>query len=136
MKTMDLLIQPIHYGLDDRIGAHVFLCMLAYSVEWHLRSDLAPILFDDHDRAAAERVSIVAPRSPAARTKDQTKHTADGFAAHSVRTLLAALGTHCKNRVRMARGSTAAPARDFFVLTKPTDGQQWILNRRGATLSP
>ncbi len=138
MKTIDLRIQPIHHWLDDRIRAHVFLCMLAYYVEWHLRRDLAPILFDDHDRAAAEaeRPSIVAPapRSPAARAKDQIKHTTDGFAVHSFRTLLADLGTLCKNRVRIARGSTAASARDFFVLTKPTDEQQRILRLLGATL--
>ncbi len=63
LKTIDLEIRPIHHWLAPRVRAHVFLCMLAYYVEFYMRSRLAPILFDDHDRAAAaaERQSIVAP---------------------------------------------------------------------------
>ena len=65
LKTVDLKIRPIFHWLDDRIRAHVFLCMLAYYVEWHMREMLAPILFDDHERDEAEatRASIVQPRS-------------------------------------------------------------------------
>ena len=70
MKTIDLKVRPIYHWLDDRVRAHVFLCMLSYYVEWHLRQSLAPLLFEDHDREAAEalRPSVVAPapRSPAA----------------------------------------------------------------------
>lgn len=127
MKTIDLRVRPIYHWLDNRIKAHVFLCMLAYYVEWHMRQDLAPILFDDHQRESAqsERNSIVAPapRSEAARRKDHTQRTDDGFAVHSFRTLLADLGTLCKNRVHLTTDS----ANDFYMVTKPTDEQKRIL---------
>jgi hypothetical protein len=94
--------------------------MLAYYVEWHMRQKLAPLLFDDHERAEAEasRVSIVsrAPRSEAARAKDETKRTADGMPVHSFRTLLADLGTLAKNRVRLA----GVPDSELDLLTQPT----------------
>lgn len=131
MKTVDLRVRPIYHWLDQRIKAHVFLCMLAYYVEWHLRRALAPVLFDDHERAAAEaqRASIVrpAPRSAAARAKDQTKATEDGLVVHSFRTLLADLGTLCKNRVRPG----GDPASDFYLLTTPTLEQRRILDHLG-----
>ena len=63
MKTVDLKVRPIYHRSADRVRAHVFLCMLAYYVEWHMRSRLAPMLFDDHDREAGEqqRSSVVQP---------------------------------------------------------------------------
>jgi hypothetical protein len=134
IKTVDLKVRPIYLWLDDRIRSHVFLCMLAYYVEWHMRAKLAPVLFDDHarDQAAACRTSIVAkaPRSEAARAKDQTKHTADGFPVESFQSLLADLGTLAKNRVRLA-GSGAA---ETFVWTQPTPLQQRVLDLLGVTL--
>jgi hypothetical protein len=79
LKTVDLKVRPIHHRLDDRIRAHVFLCMLAYYVEWHMRQALAPLLFDDEDKAgaAARRASIVQPaqRSEAALRKAATRRT-------------------------------------------------------------
>jgi hypothetical protein len=118
--------------LADRVRAHVFLCMLSYYVEWHLRKPLAPLLFDDHDRASAEalRASIVAPaeRSPAAKEKDFTKHTADGLPVHSLRTLLSDLGTLAKNRVRL-RGTDA----EFYQLTTATDLQRRVFELLGTT---
>ena len=82
-------VRPIRHWLDERIEAHVFLCMLAYYVEWHMRQKLRPILFDDHEREAAEamRKSIVspAPRSMAARRKDATKRTEDNYPVESFR---------------------------------------------------
>ena len=70
MKTVDLKVRPIYHRRADRVRAQVLLCMLAYYLEWHMRSALAPVLFDDHDRAAGEqqRSSVVQPaqRSPAA----------------------------------------------------------------------
>jgi transposase len=135
MKTVDLHVRPIYHWLNDRIKAHVFLCMLAYYVEWHMRRDLAPILFDDHDResAQAERKSIVtpSPRSAAARSKDHTKETEDGFSVHSFRTLLADLGTLCKNRIRVNDDSTS----EFYMVTKPTDEQRRILALLSVNLS-
>ena len=101
IKTVDLKVRPIFHWLDDRIRAHVFLCMLAYYVEWHMREKLASLLFDDYGREAAEamRTSVVqpAPRSQTARAKDRTKETADGLPVHSFRTLMADLGTLAKN---------------------------------------
>jgi hypothetical protein len=79
--------------------------MLAYYVEWHLRRALAPLLFQDHDRAAAaaQRTSAVARAeiSPAARQKKARGRTADGLLVHSFRTLMAELATATKTRIRV-----------------------------------
>jgi transposase len=129
-KTIDLKVRPIYHWLDDRIRTHVFLCMMAYYVEWHMRKKLTPILFDDHERAEAERnrKSIVAPapRSKAATRKDQRKRTDDDEPVHSFRTLLEDLGTLAKNRVRV-RGSSE----EFYVLTQPTALQTRALGLLG-----
>jgi transposase len=134
MKTIDLKVRPIYHYLDDRIRAHVFLCMLAYYVEWHMRPKLAPLLFDDHEREEAEatRGSIVspAPRSAAAQAKDKTKRTDDGLPVHSFRTLLKDLGTLAKNQVRL----DGAEGSDFYVLTEATPLQQRALDLLGVTL--
>jgi transposase len=133
LKTVDLKIRPIFHWLDDRIRAHVFLCMLAYYVEWHMRERLAPILFDDHERDEAEatRASIVqpAPRSEAARAKDKSKQTEEGLPVHSFRTLLNDLGTLAKNRVRV-RGESGL---EFYELTHATAVQQRALDLLGVT---
>lgn len=96
LKTVDLQVRPIYHHKDERIKAHVFLCMLAYYVEWHLRASLAELLFDDHEREATRqtRRSIVAPapRSEAARRKDRLRTTSDGFAVQSFQCLLKGLG--------------------------------------------
>ena len=106
IKTVDLKVRPIYHRSADRVRAHVFLCMLAYYVEWHMRKKLAPVLFDDHDRAAGEqlRESVVqaAQRSPAAHRKAASKRTDDGLPVHSFRGLMSELGTLTANRVRMA----------------------------------
>jgi len=135
LKTVDLKVRPIFHRLDDRIRAHVFLCMLAYYVEWHMRKRLAPLLFDDEDREAAERTrrSIVAPapRSAKARRKDAKKETDDGYAVESFQTLLANLATLAKNRVRV-RGSSPDSTHEFYLLTRATDQQQRALDLLGA----
>ena len=90
-KSVDLKVRPIHHRLEERVRAHVLLCMLAYYVEWHMCQALAPMLFDDDDPAAAAavRTSVVAParRSPSAERKAITKLTADDIAVHSFHTL-------------------------------------------------
>lgn len=95
IKTVDLQIRPVHHWLADRVRAHVFLCMLAYYLEWHMRKCLAPMLFDDADTDAAEalRESVVAraQRSPAAIAKQTTRLTEDGLPVHRFRSLLADL---------------------------------------------
>jgi len=121
MKSVDLKVRPIHHHLANRVRAHVFLCMLAYYVEWHMRRALAPILFDDHDQATAqaERKSIVAPatRSPKALQKVHSKQTEDGHTAHSFQTLMADLGTIAKNTVVMNNKA-------LQIVTTPTALQQ------------
>ena len=106
LKTVDLEVRPIHHRRPDRVRAHVFLCMLAYYVEWHMRQALKPILFDDHDKAQADaaRASIVAKanRSKAADRKAATKHTDDGLPVHSFRSLLGDLATVTRNLMTMA----------------------------------
>jgi hypothetical protein len=97
LKTVDLKVRPIHHRKADRVRAHVFLCMLAYYVEWHMRRALAPMLFDDDDPAAgeAEPRSVVAPaqRSPRAKAKALTKRTDEGQPVHSFQSLLRHLRT-------------------------------------------
>ena len=119
-KTVDLKVRPVHHRLEGRVRAHIFLCMLAYYVEWHMRRRLAPLLFDDDDPAGAgaERSSPVkaARRSLAARAKAAGKRTADGLPVHSFQTLLADLATLTRNRVQpAAEGAVAAD-----VLASPT----------------
>jgi hypothetical protein len=105
LKTVDIEVRPIHHRRADRVRAHVFLCMLAYYLEWHMRQALKPILFDDHDKAGADaaRRSIVAPatRSQAARRKAARKRTDDGLAVHSFRSLIADLATITRNTMAM-----------------------------------
>jgi hypothetical protein len=116
------------------VRAHVFLCLLAYHVQWHMRQALAPILFDDHDRPAAAtvRVSPVAAAqiSPAARAKAQARRTADGQPVHSWRTLLADLATLTRNTVRL---DDAPPT---TLLSTPTPTQQRAFDLLGLRLQP
>jgi hypothetical protein len=124
IKTVDLHVRPVHHWLAGRVRAHVFLCMLAYYLEWHMRNALAPLLFDDTDHAAAEakRTSVVAKaqRSPSAIRKQNTAVTPDGLPVHSFRTLLADLATLARNTIVTA----VAPGLPLTVLTRPTAVQQ------------
>jgi transposase len=135
LKTVDLKVRPIYHWLEERVRAHVFLCMLAYYVEWHMREKLAPILFDDEEKQAAEalRSSIVAPaqRSPSAIAKELTKRNEQGEPVHSFRTLLEDLGTLAKNRVRVVGNKPC----EFYMLTRPTALQSRALDLLGVCLS-
>jgi Transposase DDE domain len=128
LKTVDLHVRPIHHREPDRVRAHIFLCMLAYYVEWHMRQDLAPLLFDDDDKAAAEqaRTSVVAPaqRSASAQQKASSRRTPDDLPVHSFQTLLNDLATIVANRVQPK--DAAIPA--FDILTTPTAVQQRALD--------
>jgi transposase len=136
LKTVDLKLRPIHHRLADRVRSHVFLCMLAYYVEWHMRRALAPLLFDDHDREAAraQRRSVVAPaqRSVRAQRKAATQRTDDGIPVHSFHTLLHDLATVAKNRIQPK--PSAAPT--FEVITRPTSLQQRAFDLLGVSLRP
>jgi hypothetical protein len=124
IKTVDLQIRPVYHWLTDRVWAHVFLCMLAYYLEWHMRQRLAPLLYDDTDKDAAEaqRSSVVAKagRSPAAVTKQTTGRTEDGLPVHSLRTLLSDLATLTQNTLVTA----IAPEQPFTLTARPTPIQQ------------
>ncbi|HYM57426.1 MAG TPA: IS1634 family transposase [Solirubrobacteraceae bacterium] len=114
-KGPELEIRPIHHRLEDRVRAHVFLCMLAYYLTWHLRAAWAPLLFkDDNPPIPADPVAK-ATRSPAAQRKAQTKRTATNEPCHSYRSLLAELATLTQNTIRLH--DATAP---FDKLTEPT----------------
>ncbi len=123
LKTVDLKVRPVFHRTENRVRAHVLLCMLAYYVEWHMRQRLAPLLFDDEDSAGAdaERTSVVAPArvSASARRKAARTCTDDGMPVQSFRTLMKDLATLTKNRV-VPRIPGAEP---FDVLTRPTELQ-------------
>lgn len=129
LKTVDLEIRPIYHWTEPRVRAHVLLCMLAYYVEFHMRRALAPILFEDHDRDAAERTSIVAPaeRSPAAKRKVATRRTDDGLPVHSFRSLLDDLATLCLNKLSLPSN----PSYRFDMPTTPTPLQARALELLG-----
>ncbi len=124
LKTVDLKLRPIFHRAADRVRAHVFVCMLAYYVEWHMRQRLAPILFDDDDKETAEKMrkSVVAAaqRSPRAQQKAATKRTEDDFPVHSFQSLLRDLATLTKNHVQAKIKN--APL--FVQYSKPTRLQQ------------
>ena len=123
-KTVDLKVRPIYHHLADRVRSHVFMCMLAYYVEWHMRQELAPVLFDDDAKVEAEklRVSIVAPaeRSPKALRKARRKRTEDDFPVHSFQTLLKDLATITKNTIT----PKIQGAQPFSMVTCPTELQK------------
>jgi hypothetical protein len=120
MKTVDLNVRPVFLYSEQRVRAHVFLCMLAYYVEWHMRQRLKPMLFDDEylDEASATRASPVAKaaRSDHAKAKDASKHADDGLALHSFRTLLKDLATLTYNVARTG----ANPAAQIVITSRPT----------------
>jgi transposase len=130
-KGEDLRVRPIFHRNPDRVRAHIFLCMLAYYVEWHLRRAVAPLLFQDDDRADAEarRRSIVSPaqRSAKAMSKAYTQQTDEGWPVHSFATLLRDLATCCKNLVRMGDIT-------FERVTTPTPLQQRAFDLAGVPL--
>ena len=104
LKGPDLQIRPIHHHLEDRVRAHVLICMLAYYLTWHLKAAWKPLLFTDEHRPVNPDPVAKAVRSPAAQQKAQTKRTTTGAPAHSYRTLLAELATQTRNTTRL-RGS-------------------------------
>ncbi len=117
LKGMDIRVRPIYHRVPDRVRAHVFLCMLAYYVEWHLRRVWASLLFEDEqlpqDRQSRDPVAPARP-SQATQEKKNSRRTADGLEVQSFPTLLEALSTLCRNTCRVAGGQT------FECLTQAT----------------
>lgn len=123
LKTMDLKVRPIHHHLATRVRTHIFLCMLAYYVEWHLRDAWREIMFADTEQQDKLTRDPIAPakRSKAALDKVQGKQLEDGTSPHSFATLLALLGTITRNRCRSPGADATAPT--FDLDTKPNAKQ-------------
>ena len=120
-KGIELLVRPIWHRTEEHVRAHLFLCMLAYYVEWHMRKALAPLLFDDEtlpDNRKTRDPVKPAVASPSAKKKKAQKLTPEGFVVHSFSTLMAALGTRCRNRYRIGASGTSISR-----LTEPTELQ-------------
>jgi hypothetical protein len=123
MKKFALEVGPIRHRLEERVRAHVFVCMLARYVRWHMERALAPILLTDHDPegARARRTSIVAParRSEAGERKVRSQQTEDGLPARSFDTLIEDLRALTKNETRI-EGTEAT----FDKYSRPTPLQE------------
>jgi transposase len=123
LKGIDLLVRPIHHRIADRVRAHILLCVLAYYVEWHLRQVWEPLLFEDEglteDRPRRDPVAPAKP-SESARLKKKTHTTPGGLAVQSFRTLIAHLGTRCRNTCVM----TADPNQTQFDQITEADALQ------------
>ncbi len=128
LKTIDLKVRPIHHRSADRVRAHIFLCMLAYYVEWHLREAWRELMFADTELQAKATRDPVAPakRSKAALAKVARHTLDDGTPAHSFATLLAELATVVRNTCRTPHAGPDAPT--FQILTTPNPKQQRALD--------
>ena len=127
MKMMDLKVRPIHHHLEGRVRAHIFLCMLAYYVEWHMRQAWRELMFADCDQAAKLTRDPVAPakRSDAAMKKVLSHTLDDGTPVHSFQTLTRELETVVRNTCRTPKSADDAPT--FQVTTTPTPKQKRAL---------
>ena len=130
-KSIDLKVRPIYHYKGDRVKAHIFLCMLAYYVEWHLKQCLAPLLFEDEEIDDGSLNVIKANRSESAQSKERKKRNQENLPVHSFRTLLEDLGTICLNTVEctIREGSYR-----FSKITRPTQLQQKALDLLGVSL--
>lgn len=124
LKGIDLLVRPIWHHTENHVRAHLFLCMLAYYIEWHMRKALAPLLFDDEELDGNRpRRDPVKPAKPSvsAREKKARKRTGEGLVVHSFDTLLEELGTRCRNRCRIRSEVQGSP---FYQTTEMTPMQK------------
>jgi transposase len=123
LKSIDLLVRPIRHRLEDRVRAHIFLCMLSYYVEWHMLEAWRPLLFADEDQQAKAKRDPVAPakRSEGARGKTASKRIDDDTTVHSFRTLLSELSGIVRNRCRRPGADPSEPT--FEVTTTPNSRQ-------------
>ncbi len=129
MKTVDLKVRPIHHRRERRVRAHLLLCMLAYYVEFEMRSRLAPVLFDDESEKLLQVTA--AHKSPSARRKSHTRRTAAGEPVHSFQTLMKDLATLSRVRVRPMKMKKA----EYWMITTPTDYQQKALDLLGVKVN-
>jgi transposase len=131
IKTMDLKVRPIHHHLENRVRAHIFVCMLAYYVEWHMRQAWRELMFTDEDQAAKLVRDPVAPakRSDAAIKKVLSRTLEDGSSVHSFQSLMALLQTVVRNTCRTPKSADDAPT--FELITMPSDKQKRALELIG-----
>ena len=122
-KSIDLNVRPIRHRLENRVRAHIFLCMLAYYVQWHMIEAWRPLLFCDEDLAAKETRNPVAAakRSAAALKKAHSKRLADGARAHSFRTLLQSLSGLVRNKCRRKGAGDGEPTFDVNTIPNPEE---------------
>ena len=124
LKGLEVRVRPIRHREERRVRAHLFVCLLAGYVEWHLRRALAPLLFDDETLHEARRTRdpvATAKPTPRAREKNAGRRTDDGLALHSLDTLIAELATRCRNTCRVLCDPAAPP---FALLTEPSRTQR------------
>jgi transposase len=121
LKTIDLKVRPIHHRTADRVRAHIFLCMLAYYVEWHLREAWRELMFADTEQQAKATRDPVAPatRSESAQDKATTHSLIDGTPAHSFSTLMAELATLARNTCRTPHAGPDAPTFEVITTADP-----------------
>src|SRR5215813_11014963 len=127
LKTVDLKVRPIHHRLETRVRAHIFLCMLAYYVEWHMREAWRELMFADPDQAAKATRDPVAPavRSAAALAKAARHTLDDGTPVHSFSSLMAELATVVRNTCRTPSAGAEAPT--FELVTTANAKQKQAL---------
>ena len=132
LKSDDLKIRPIYHHTEDRVRAHLFLCMPAHYVKWHMTEAWCPLLLADADREHRAEADPAAPatRSDAALAKIATKTLTDGTPAHSFRTLLNELGTLVRNTCRRRHSNAEEPT--FELNTLPNAKQRAALERINA----
>ena len=132
LKTIDLKVRPIYHYLDHRFLAHIFLCFLAYYVEWHMREALAPILFEEVDNNFINTSNLFQYK-PSSEVKKKTgsKRTSDGLPVHSFSTLLSDLATINLNKISITLQEEKV---SFEKITQPTIVQQKALDLLGVSL--
>jgi len=127
LKSIDLRVRPIYHHLEKRVRSHIFLCMLAYYVEWHMKEAWRELLFSDEEQEQKKGRDPVAPakRSAEALKKVHSKRLEDGTAAHSFRTLLASLSTIVRNTCR--RQGAGPQEASFAMMTRANPEQKRAL---------
>jgi transposase len=130
LKGVDLKVAPIYLHLEDHVRAQIFLCMLAYYVEWHMRRELAPLLFDDEETELKKSRNPVSPAMPSesATKKKRKRENSEGYPVHSFGTLLNEMGTRCLNTVRFTKEKAASHS---VCYTEPTAFQAKVYELLG-----
>lgn len=132
MKGVEILVRPIFHREEDHVRAHIFICTLAYYIEWHMRKALAPVLFDDEELPSLRQNRHPvrpAQTSLSAKAKKSSRQTPDGLPVHSFKSLLAELATLCRHTCRIKGSSTPS----FSQITIPTPLQQKALSLLGCS---